>query len=342
MHVHLRVAGLMAALFATGPALCQSSVTLSGVLDLAVRHNRNGSTSVTSVASDGNSSSRLAFQSVEDLGGGLGAGAWLEAGIAPDTGSTNATFFNRRSLLRLFHVTYGELRMGRDYVPTHWNPTLFDPFVANGVGALYNLVSPLGSQGVFVSANNSIQYFLPEGLGGLYGMAMYAAPEGGNGKYRGLRLGFRRDAYNVAAQAGVSTAANGTQYKTANFGGSWDFGVAKLFADLDRRRFEAAEQRLWSIGVQVPVGVGQIRASLTRTKIEGGTLDGNEARQVALGYVHNLSKRTAVYTSAAHIRNAGPGAAGRALFTTNGTAAAGSPLAGQSSTGFELGLRHNF
>lgn len=339
---HLRAACVLTLLGAAGAACAQSSVSVSGVLDLAARRNKNGNVSMNTLSSDGNSSSRLSFQGDEDLGSGLHAAFWLEAGVNPDVGTANATFFNRRSLVRLYHDSYGELRLGRDYVPTHWNPTLFDPFVANGVGALYNLVSLLGSTGVFVSANNSAQYFLPSNLGGVYGMAMVSAAEGGNGKYEGFRLGYRKDAYNFAFQTGVSTSLNGAKYKTANIGGSYDFGVVKLFVDLDDRKYNPAEQKLWSVGAYVPVGVGGIRGSFTKTDIRGGPLGGNGAKQVALGYVYNLSKRTALYTSFAHISNSGPGLAGKALFSTNGTQSVPFPLAGESSTGFEVGLRHNF
>jgi predicted porin len=34
---------------------------------------------------------------------------------------------------------FGELRLGRDYTPTFWNDTVFDPFGTNGVGT--NLIS---------------------------------------------------------------------------------------------------------------------------------------------------------------------------------------------------------
>ena len=30
---------------------------------------------------------------------------------------------------------FGEMRLGRDYTPTFWNHTVFDPFGTNGVGA---------------------------------------------------------------------------------------------------------------------------------------------------------------------------------------------------------------
>jgi predicted porin len=34
---------------------------------------------------------------------------------------------------------FGEVRLGRDYTPTFWNDTVFDPFGTNGVGT--NLIS---------------------------------------------------------------------------------------------------------------------------------------------------------------------------------------------------------
>jgi predicted porin len=52
--------------------------------------------------------------------------------------------------------------------------------------------------------------------------------------------------------------------------------------------------------------------------------------------VYNLSKRTAMYASAARISNKG----GAAFTVLAGTASSG--LAGHNSTGFNLGLRHSF
>jgi predicted porin len=55
--------------------------------------------------------------------------------------------------------------------------------------------------------------------------------------------------------------------------------------------------------------------------------------KVALGYVHNLSKRTAVYTTWARVKNSG--GANAAL---NGAVTP----ANASSTGIDLGMRHSF
>ena len=60
------------------------------------------------------------------------------------------------------------------------------------------------------------------------------------------------------------------------------------------------------------------------------------SRKIALGYVHNLSKRTAVYTTVARVRNDG-GAAASAV-----PGAAGNPSVNSNSTGFDLGVRHSF
>ena len=50
------------------------------------------------------------------------------------------------------------------------------------------------------------------------------------------------------------------------------------------------------------MGVGELKASLSSYK---GTLAGPDRRtdKLSLGYVHHLSKRTAVYGTYAHLRN---------------------------------------
>ena len=97
-----------------GVASAQSSVTLFGVVDLGLRYVKNDATTYQ-VSQDGLASSRLGFRGVEDLGGGLKAGFWLEGSIGPDTGTgsssfgngggatgtTNAFEFRRRSTLSL-------------------------------------------------------------------------------------------------------------------------------------------------------------------------------------------------------------------------------------------------
>jgi hypothetical protein len=52
------------------------------------------------------------------------------AGINNLTTGSNQ-FFNRRSTVSLSGA-FGVVRLGRDYVPSFWNDTVFDPFGTNG------------------------------------------------------------------------------------------------------------------------------------------------------------------------------------------------------------------
>ena len=64
-------------------------------------------------------------------------------------------------------------------------------------------------------------------------------------------------------------------------------------------------------------------------------IDPNDADQLGLGYVYNLSKRTALYGTIAQISNDG---AARFVITDGPAGMAG----GGTSRGYEAGLRHRF
>ena len=117
-----------------GVASAQSSVTLFGIVDLSARGVDNGIGTRSTINQDGNSSSRLGFRGVEDLGGGLKAGFWIEGALSADTGNATGQTWQRRSTVSLMGG-FGEIRLGRDYTPTFWNHTVFDPFGTNGVGS---------------------------------------------------------------------------------------------------------------------------------------------------------------------------------------------------------------
>ena len=87
------------------------------------------------------------------------------------------------------------------------------------------------------------------------------------------------------------------------------------------------------LGTQYDVGTGQVRFAYTVLKAENVA---NDANQWALGYVHNLSKRTALYTNYSQVKNKGTGK----QFVVGG--GNGVTDAGGSSSGFEIGLRHAF
>jgi predicted porin len=338
---------ILAALAATaGAASAQSStVTLFGIADAAVRQVKNGDNSVSSLASGGINSSRLGVRGTEDLGGGLSAGFWLEHGFNVDSGTQSDAnrFWNRRSTVSLIS-SLGEIRLVRDFTPTYTGYADYDPFGDNGVGASSKFDSSLGTaRDTGTRADNQVTYLTPGKLGGLYARLSVAAGEATVGKkYMGGRLGYAAGPLDVSAsyaQTDVAPVAGEDKFKTADLGASYDFGIAKALFYYRQSKIASNKLGVYGIGALVPFGAGQLRVGYTHanasgTNAAGASVDANDANQFALGYVHHLSKRTALYGTAAYVKNKGA-----ATFAVASTPAL---LGGQKSTGYELGLRHSF
>ena len=353
-----QVAALLAFGFGT-TAWAQSGVVLSGVADAAARSVSNqGSGSIKSLVSGSNATSRLVFRGTEDLGGGLVAGFWLESGIALDNGnSTGGTqFFDRRSVVSLASNKMGEVRLGRDYVPTYTAWVRHDPFSHVGVAGSNNFAGsgPTGpiraafatNANTTVRASNSAQALLPSGLGGLEGALMVSAGEGGtaaNGfnKYTGGRLGWASGPFGVVAASSETTndlTGRSNKFKDTVIGGNAGFGDLKLTAAWRQFKFTSAKQTNTLIGATYTIGLNELKASYVRGNLAGRVgstnIDANDATQIGLGYIYNLSKRSALYATVSRIDNDGA-----ANFVIPGGPAL---VAGRTSTGYEAGFRHSF
>jgi predicted porin len=316
-----------------GVAAAQSSVTLFGIVDLNGRQIKNGSTKQYQQVSNSLNSNRLGFRGTEDLGGGLSAGFWIEGAMSNDDGNPTGQTWQRRSTVSLAG-RFGEIRLGRDYTPSFWNTTVFDPFGTNGVGSFLNSAgtSAITTATTYVRANNSFGYFLPGNLGGLYGQVQTSLGEGVDAnKQTSVRIGWAGGPINIAASTGKTDLA--TEYTHNNIAGSWNAGFANFMAQYDTQEAGAAERVMYLVGVIVPVGQHELKFSYVNSKGDG-PLNGVDADQFALGYVYNLSKRTAMYGHYAQLKNKGG-----AAFTVG--AGPGSAL-NAKSTGYEVGLRHSF
>ncbi|HEY3047083.1 MAG TPA: porin [Polaromonas sp.] len=342
----------IAAVAAAGCASAQSSVTLFGVVDVGVAHLSGDGVSKTGVSTGGANISRWGLRGTEDLGGGLAASFWLEAGLDVDTGSGKGAggglSFNRRSTVSL-SGSIGEVRLGRDDAATFLNTLVFDPFLTNGVGGTMAFTM-LGIPGAATAAggapiqiSNAVSYFLPQNLGGFYGQAQVAlgeqlsnAANKNQGDYRGLRLGYRQGPLHAALATGKLKGDVSDNDLTANnLGLSYDFGVAKpifLWASEKRGALKVTATQL---GVTVPVGLGELRAAYSRYDTANSNADWSK---YAIGYGHNLSKRTQVYGTYAHLSNK---AGAQKSIGVQGLTATGTTLGGRSS-GYEVGIRHFF
>ncbi|MDM0120743.1 porin [Variovorax arabinosiphilus] len=358
MQKHAVVVCALAAV--SGASMAQSSVTLFGVVDATVQHaSQAGASANRLLGAGGNQFSRLGFRGTEDLGGGLAAGFVLDMGLNVDTGTgaptsannqvnlpATGTTFNRRSTVSLSSRELGEIRLGRDFVPTYWNITVFDPFGTAGAGSAANLaqgsLTRVSTVVTGLRASNSVGYFLPA-MNGFYGQAMYAmgenvspAPAGtrNDGNYAGARLGYAAGPLNVAAAYGTTSLASG-DVSTGNLGASYTVGsfkfMAQFYRDAKERAAAPSRSRGWLVGAQIELGQGYFPVSYSQ--VQDNSAAERKAAQIAVGYVHNLSKRTAVYTTYSRIQN------------RNGAAVSGGGVPGVVNanwTGLDLGIRHIF
>ncbi|WP_343629576.1 porin [Roseateles sp.] len=325
-----------------GAASAQSSVTLFGVIDVAARYTKANGQDTKQLSNDGSSSSRIGVRGVEDLGGGLKAGFWLESALSADNGGSGdgTRFWNRRASVSLMG-DFGEVRLGRGKTSTRLVVDDFDVYSTTGLGDVTRVYTTLNSGIDTINrADNLVQYFLPSDLGGVYGSFDVAAGEGVDGKKSyGGRLGYKIDDLNVAAGY-QTTDAKGSKFKQLSLGGSYDFKVVKVSALLSQLKFGSLKQNIYTIGGVVPVtAAGSVTAQFSKASTNN-TADlaantAGDAKFFTIGYQHNLSKRTSLYTTASYIKNDGLAAF---RVQTNAVAAA----RGGKSGGLDVGIKHSF
>lgn len=375
----------LAVLAASGAAMAQSSVTVFGVVDEAVSY-VNGGTNWNGINSGGNATSRIGFRGVEDLGGGLKANFWLEAGIAADSGSGNSGYskgtdtagdglaFKRRSTVGL-EGAFGEVRLGRDLTEAYKATSRYDVFgqVGFGVSRLWadgvlgfagtkattSPVAPaVGATGVALTnqrVSNMVTYVSPN-ISGFKAAVNYGFGEqsGDNSANRYVGAGLTYDngplslglsgerqntVSNLVSDLNTTPAADVTAWA---LGGSYDLGVVKLSAAYKDSKAKYDDGKLkmkgYYFGVSAPVGAaGEVKASYNR--YENKAEDGFKlkADQFALGYVHNLSKRTALYGTYAYIKNKNNDGENLGINLGNGTLKDNG-----SQHGLQVGIRHAF
>lgn len=276
----------------------QSSVTLFGTVDVNLQSARStGLPTQNTVGTQGNGPNRLGFKGTEDLGGGLKANFLLELGYFPDTGQARggtASFFNRGANVGL-SGGFGTLTLGRNWTTSYNSNWIYDPTYDLGAAASTNLASN-GGQPSFYLLNNAVTYTLPGGLGGAYGEVQYAPSEGSvNGKYVGARIGYGSGPFDASVAMGRQDVAGG-KYKTTYIGAAYDLGAVKLVGLYANEKVISVTEKRWLLGATVPIG-----SNYAFLSYQDRSLTAADASQIGLGYVHTLSKRTALYATFSNI-----------------------------------------
>jgi len=302
-----RILALAASACIASVAQAQSNVTIYGVIDAGIAHENNGSTSVTRLDSGILNSSRLGFKGSEDLGGGLAAIFQIESGFSVDTGAQAdaAKFFNRQSFVGLTN-SFGTVRMGRQVNPVYANNATFDPFKIGMAGDSSRLISFNGSR-----TDNLLTYsYAANGFRGelQYGFGEVAGNTSANRTVAGY-FGYQEGPVDiVVTHQNIRNPSDTGSTEMTLLGGNYQFGWAKLYAAYAREKgiilgtTNHLDQRDLLLGLTAKAGdVGTIAFSYIR-KTDKALINA-DASQVAIGYIYDLSKRTALYTSYGQLRN---------------------------------------
>jgi len=345
----LLVAALISAATAA-PALAQTNVTVSGLIDNYVGSMRNAgdARSRSVVNSGGMTTSWIGFKGSEDLGGGLKANFLLTSFLQTDNGVQGRfpgdTLFSRDAVVGL-SGGFGSISFGRELAP-HFLPTiLFNPFgdsytfaplILHADVPVFNASGWSNSVAGDTGWSNSVRYTTPD-FGGLKANLHYQFGEqagnnglnniGANALYFNGPLALTAfyhtvEVNNPTHTPGSSVGFGASRQKAWMVGGSYDLNMAKLFATYGQTSHNVdLDDKTLSLGASVPAGKGKFLAAWAQTKREGVVVGADQKRTTAsVGYDYDLSKRTDVYAVYMNDR-----------------------ITGQNSgNSFGLGVRHRF
>jgi predicted porin len=306
------LATLLLSLGVATVASAQSSVTIYGILDVGyIGKNMKGTPSTATNTQNSNqfgssaqTSSRLGFRGVEDLGGGTSAFFTIETGISP-TSSTLSSFNNRQSFVGLAQKGLGNVAIGTQYGPIHKAVGATDPGQQNNTigSVIYPSAGTDGGQSSADAAytvrfSNSLTA-TTERKAGFSANAIYAlnnqdstrtgTTTGGTVNNNAYGLGvdytignfYATVAYqslksinNTVDTASISSTFVGTNTTDSQLyaGATYDLKIVKLFAGYTDRKVQSnlnSNDSLDRTGQQIGV-----RGNITK-KVEGWASVGN-------------------------------------------------------------------
>jgi predicted porin len=340
MEIHMQVKLLAAALFTSLPLLAsaQSSVTVYGVVDAAIAREDSGATdgSRTVLNSGNQSSNRIGFRGVEDIGNGLKAVFNLEAGLALDTGAGDSALFGRRAVVGL-ETAFGAVTLGREYTPISDVAGATD---INGQGFYGTNLSSFNAGRLTRRISNSVSY-RSSAMGGFKLGLGYGLGETSTGPSQNL-MGVSGtyaigDLYLGAAYHTIERQVSGDD-KEMIFGAAYKIGAVDLKGNYMAADPTGANNKYEQVNLGASYGFGanKVYANLQHNELENGA----KGKAVSVAYSYTLSKRTNVYASYATLSNNATGLFGLNAAGANITPPAGA--AGSDPSGLALGLRHSF
>ena len=267
----------IAALAATG-VFAQSSVTLSGVLDVGTVYRTNVQTGNTKFSVGSGNNNRLIFSGVEDLGGGLAATFGAQMRFDPTSGGTESggarPLFQGESRVGL-RGAFGQVRLGRGLTALQApNSVAIDPWVVTTVAS--SIYAPgyvtdyvAGGEG----RTDGIFYDTPN-FGGLSASLTFSPRKVATTTTFGKPFtSFAVNYNNGPIVAIVGYEKNRYGDSLTNIGGNYNLGVAKIYAGFGSVKGGLATDRAgvtYAAGAGVTPGYGAAGAFGTTAAYTGG------------------------------------------------------------------------
>jgi predicted porin len=335
---------LLAVISSAGLAAhAQSTATISGAIDGGLAYVKTDRYSQLQTASGSIAASSLVFQGKEELGGGYYASFLLRALYTTSTGaSSGGRLFGSEAKAGL-EGPFGRVELGRLFSPTHQSLVFKSPSQSNFAGA-FNLA--VGGYSPYW--DNSVRYTSPN-FGGLNMLVQHstsildaeaAPPNDKNGVGSAAAISFVKDAVDVSGVfehvASKNVPLTDYAVNRGTLMGTYDFGPVKAHAGYVSEKYSGKgaplEFNLTILGASVPV------SSAIKLSVEYGHKrflnSPSRTEFIGLGAFYSLSKRTILYSEIADIRN--KGASKQSVYR-------GIPvLAGENTSAYMIGLRHNF
>ena len=369
MNTRILVTLIGCGMLVTVTARAQSSVTLYGIIDEAVRfdtHQSKTGGKLFTMGSGGQiQGSRWGLQGAEDLGGGMKAIFQLESGFTPNTGisqqstpSGTQRLFGRTAMVGL-SSPYGTISGGRLYTLAHemaWSHDLY---------ALANYTGTLGFQGAGLTGggrlDNSVRYTSPT-IAGFTAKASYTFGQTAGDIHRNsspaVSLSYDRGplsvgaAYQIVNDIGGLTPASsvyGSTYfgvtipdssqKIFTVGATYSFARAKIYGSYIYSHVYPADYRNDSFSAAIDYNFTPFLTLKLPVYVDVVHHAGQSGTRITGGPTldYFLSKRTDVYVGVDYNHLTG------AWTTLAAASGSNQPFYGYNSL-FEaaIGLRHKF
>ncbi len=320
----------------------------------------SGSDSGNQVFSGQQNGSRWGMRGTEDLGGGMSAIFNLTGGFGVDTAALGqgGLLFGREAFVGL-KGGFGQVTLGRQVVPQANGPYAITGGYANydawtsvaAAGATFGNRASIADERT--RQDNAIQYQTPN-MGGFVGTLMWAPGENKNAagasRFTSVGLDYAAAPFAVtfayesiravtaAVGAGftfstvtglpvANTVAAAASVSSSNWGlgASYDLGVAKVSAVMERGSRLTVSDRGYALGLSAPLGPVSLDFEYAREETRTAGVFTSKANAINLRLNYPLSKRSKLYT-----------------LISDGSSSTSVAGASQSLKRYMVGMRHVF